>query len=172
MVEEKLEAPDTTPSGAIHLEDLEKWDKLPPKEILEKQATVIIECLEEIPCDVCAAVCPFKAIEMPRISDNPKVIFERCPGCAICVQACPGLAIRVVRYKYIGDNSMVILPYELLPLPKVGDIVDLLDRLGRKIGEGKVVSVAPRTKYKTPLVGVSVPRKLALEVRYIRVKKK
>ena len=158
--------------GYITYEELKARGLLPPEKRMLKGPVAIAECPEEIPCDVCAAVCPFKAIEMPRISNNPKVIFERCPGCAICVQACPGLAIRVVRYKYIGENSMVILPYELLPLPKVGDVVDLLDRLGRKIGEGKVVSVAPRTKYKTPLVGVSVPRKLALEVRYIRVKKK
>ncbi len=64
------------------------------------------------------------------------------------------------------------MPHELLPIPKRGDEVILLNRKGEEVGTGKVVLVIPRDKSvgDTPVLTVEVPLNLAWEVRAIRAK--
>jgi ferredoxin len=64
--------------------------------------------------------------------------WERCVGCTKCVPICPGLAIFL---QWIdGDRGYVTMPYEQLPEPRIGGDVDLLDRSGREVGEGRIVN--------------------------------
>lgn len=104
---------------------------------------------------------------MKDINALPRIDFEKCTGCTNCVGICPGLAIFVVKIK--GDSAFVTLPYEFLPSPKIGDIVDAVDREGKKRGDAKVVRVNARGK--TAVVTVQVDKSLAMDVRMIQVRK-
>lgn len=143
---------------------------LPDDERLRRGPVAIIECFQEIPCDPCADACRRGAIlAFDKITDLPRVDPEHCNGCALCVVRCPGLAIFVVDVSGDGDMGTVKLPYEYLPLPRPGDDVAALDRLGQEVCRGKIVAVQrPAAFDRTALVTVEVPREQALIVRGIR----
>jgi Fe-S-cluster-containing hydrogenase component 2 len=129
-----------------------------------KKGVAIIECVQEIPCDPCVTVCPVNAIAMKDINDTPKIDFDKCTGCRRCVGICPGLAIFVVKVK--DDNAFITLPYEFLPIPKVGDNVTALDREGKPRGAARVVKV--NRSQKTTIITIEVEKDLAMEIRNIR----
>jgi len=58
----------------------------------------------------------------------------------MCVAACPGLAITLVRPNDNGDEAIVLVPYELFPHPVVGERVIATDGLDRALCEGVVAS--------------------------------
>ncbi len=155
-------------TGVITVEELKKLNQIPTEERMSKGPTVVIECPEQIPCNICVIACPFKAIQKERIIDLPKVDWSKCVGCGACVALCPGLAIFVVDLSK-PDKAYVTVPHEFLPIPKVGDEVTLLNRYGEKVGKGKVVKVWERNK--TYVVTVETPKELAMEVRAIWVEK-
>ena len=101
---------------------------------------------------------------MKDINDTPKIDFDKCTGCKRCVGICPGLAIFVVKVE--DDNAFVTLPYEFLPIPKVGDNVTALDREGKPRGVARVVKV--NRSLKTTIVTIGVEKDLAMEIRNIR----
>lgn len=155
-------------TGVIELEELEKLGLVPPRERLLRGPVAILECPEEIPCNICVPFCPVKAIQMESIIALPRVIWDKCTGCGVCVAVCPGLAAFVVDISK-PDADYVTVPHEFLPVPRTGDRVVLLNRRGEVIGEGEVVRVWERNK--TYVVTVKVPKGLGLEVRAIWVKK-
>jgi len=146
-------------TGVLSLKDL----SLPNYEQLKK-GVAIIECVQEIPCDPCVTVCPVNAISMTDINDTPKIDFDKCTGCRRCVGICPGLAIFVVKVK--DDNASITLPYEFLPIPKVGDNVTALDRKGKPRGSARVVKV--NRSLRTTIVTIEVEKDLAMQIRNIR----
>ncbi|KYK31440.1 MAG: (4Fe-4S)-binding protein [Thermoplasmatales archaeon SG8-52-3] len=147
-------------TGILSLKDL----TLPTDKQL-KRGVAIIECVQEIPCDPCVAVCPVSAISMKDINDTPKIDYNKCTGCKRCVGICPGLAIFVIKFK--DKKALITLPYELLPIPKVEDIVIALDREGKPRGKAKVIKV--NISNKTNVVTIEVERNLAMEVRNIKL---
>ena len=163
-----MERPRFRETGVVELEDLERLGLLPPRERLLKGPVAILECPEEIPCNICVPFCPVKAIQMESIIALPRVLWDKCTGCGVCVAVCPGLAAFVVDLSK-PEADYVTLPHEFLPAPRVGDRVDLLNRKGEIVGEGEVVRVWERNK--TYVVTVKVPKGLGLEVRAIWVKK-
>ncbi len=155
----------------LHIKNYEKTGvlsirnlRLPTDDQLKK-GVAIIECVQEIPCNPCVAVCPVNVISMEGINDLPKVDFNKCTSCRQCVGICPGLAIFVVKVK--EEKALITLPYEFLPIPKVGDIVTALDREGNSKGDAKVVKV--NQKEKTIVITIEVSKDLAMKVRNIRV---
>ena len=156
--------------GYITIEELKRIHPLPSEERLRKKPVAIPECPQEIPCTPCKEICPTDAISMLTPNDLPRVDYDKCIGCSLCVQICPGLAFFMVQYK--GERARVTMPYELLPVPKRGDKVILLNRKGEEIGEGIVGLVIPRDKSvgDTNVVTVDVPIELAWEARAIRIK--
>jgi ferredoxin len=129
----------------------------------------MMECFQEIPCDPCALSCPSGAIlPFSDINELPKVDYNKCTGCGLCIASCPGLAIFVVDTSYSEREALVKLPYELLPLPKKGELVSGLDRQGRKVAMVKVTRVQS-TKNKTYIISILVPKELALQIRNIKV---
>ncbi len=156
--------------GYLTVEELRKLTPMPSEERLKKKPVAVPECPQEIPCTPCAEICPVNAISMPTPNDRPMVDYDKCIGCSLCVQICPGLAFFMIHYR--GEVARITLPHELLPVPKRGDEVILLNRKGENVGTGKVVLVIPREKSvgDTPVVTVEVPVELAWEVRAIRVK--
>ena len=147
-------------TGVLKLENL----KIPTDKQLKK-GVAIIECIQEIPCDPCVAICPVESISMKDINDIPKIDYDKCTGCKRCVSICPGLAIFVV--KLTDEKAQITLPYEFLPIPKIGDIVKALDREGKSRGDAKVIRV--NRSSKTTVITIEVDKDLAMEVRNIKV---
>ncbi|ADV65280.1 4Fe-4S binding protein [Desulfurococcus mucosus] len=155
-------------TGVITPEELEEKGLLPPRERLAKGPVAVLECPEEIPCNICVSACPFNAVSKSKIYEIPKLDPEKCIGCGVCVAKCPGLAIFVVDISKPG-KAYVTLPYEMLPAPFKGARVELLDREGRSLGEGTVVKAW--SYERTWAVTVEVPPDKWLSVRAIRVKR-
>lgn len=129
----------------------------------------VIECYQEIPCDVCELVCHKGAIKIGTpLTQAPSFNAGKCSGCGLCVVACPGLAIFLVDPDYSEKEALVSFPYEYLPVPNVGSEVDVVNRLGTVVGKGRVLEVRHAKKFDaTRLVTVAVPKQLAQEVRGI-----
>jgi Fe-S-cluster-containing hydrogenase component 2 len=102
---------------------------------------------------------------MKNINALPKIDFQKCTGCTKCVGVCPGLAIFVVKVK--GDQALITLPYEFLPIPKIGDVVDAVDREGSIRGKAKVIRVSSRGE--TTVITIQVEKSLAMQIRMIKV---
>ena len=156
--------------GVLRRGDLEGL--CPTDERLRSGPVVIIECVENIPCNPCVTACPKGAITIEGdINGVPEVDFERCDGCGVCLSACPGLAIFGVDLSGDGETATVRVPYELLPLPEPGEAVVTLDREGGVVGEARVARVLnTKALDRTPIVSLEVPRETAMEVRHFRRK--
>ncbi|WP_048151814.1 4Fe-4S binding protein [Palaeococcus ferrophilus] len=163
------EVPPYLGMGYITPDELFQVIERPSEERLKAKPVAVPECPQEIPCAPCREVCPTGAISMPTPNDLPIVDYEKCVGCSLCVQICPGLAFFMMHY--VGDKARVTMPHELLPVPERGEEVVLLNRVGEPVGRGKVTLVIPREKSMgdTPVVTVEVPIELAWEVRAVRV---
>ncbi len=155
-------------TGVVELEELGRLGLLPPEWRLRRGSVAVLECPEKIPCNICVPYCPTKAIEMENLIELPKLNWEKCTGCGICVAVCPGLAAFVVDLSK-EDADYVTLPHEFLPVPRVGEEVVLLSRRGERVGKGVVTRVWERNK--TYVVTVKVPKGLGMEVRAIWVER-
>jgi Pyruvate/2-oxoacid:ferredoxin oxidoreductase delta subunit len=140
----------------------------PNGERLRRGPVVVIECVENIPCDPCVAACPKGAITIDGdINETPRVDYEVCDGCGVCLSACPGLAIFAVDVSGDGEAGTVSLPYEFLPLPSVGEEVVTLDRAGAPVGSGRVRRVlSSKGLDRTPIVTLELPKGDAMAVRH------
>ena len=128
----------------------------------------VIECCQGIACNPCEASCPVGAITIGgEITNVPKLDLRACIGCGRCVTACPGMACFLVNLNYSEELSEIGIPYEYLPLPKVGDKVRALDRQGRFVCQGEVTAVKDMKADKTWLLKLAVPKAFAFEVRGI-----
>ncbi|MCU0850775.1 MAG: 4Fe-4S binding protein [Candidatus Thermoplasmatota archaeon] len=136
-----------------------------PSEEQLKKGVAILECVQEIPCNPCVASCPVHAISMKDINAPPMNDFEKCIGCTKCVGVCPGLAIFVI--KKVGKKAWVTLPYEFVPVPKVGDTVQALDRTGSLRGTALVKKVIKQGK--TMVITIEIESTFAMDIRNIRV---
>lgn len=146
--------------------------KMPPADRLQKGPVAMIECFQEIPCDPCYHACKRGAIsELTDINDIPFVDFDRCNGCGLCINNCPGLAIFVLDASYDVDLGLVKMPYEFLPRPAVGDEVAALNREGQEVCVGKVIEVRDgKVQDKTAVISIAVPKEYLMDVRNIRVR--
>lgn len=140
---------------------------------LQESPVAIIECIEEIPCNPCESACPAGAIKIgSSITNLPVLDEDKCTGCGVCISSCPGLAIFVLSLNYTDESALISFPFEFFPLPKVGEEVSTIDREGRTVCKGKVVKILNKSKQdRTPVVSISIPKKYALVVRGISVKK-
>jgi Fe-S-cluster-containing hydrogenase component 2 len=149
-------------TGVLSKDDLLQM----PSEAQLEKGVAFIECVQEIPCNPCVDACPVHAISMKDINAPPYVDFDRCTSCMKCVGVCPGLAIFIIKVK--GEKALVTMPYEFLPVPAVGDLVDAVDREGTVRSTGRVTRVVKAKK--TMLVTLEVDRDLAMDVRHFRVR--
>ncbi len=150
-------------TGIVKKEDIE----LPDDERLEEGPVVIIECVENIPCNPCVAACPKDAISMDEITDVPDIDFDECIGCGLCVTECPGLAIFVVDCSYSDEKCKITVPYEYIPVPEKGEKVTALDRKGHEIQEAEVTAV--RESGKTYAITMELDKEYAMEARGLKV---
>ncbi|RKY04482.1 pyridine nucleotide-disulfide oxidoreductase, partial [Candidatus Poribacteria bacterium] len=138
---------------------------------LPERPVPVIDCPQRIPCNPCEDLCPADAIRVGSpITNLPRVDYDKCVGCGICVAGCPGLAIRLVNKGFSETTASVTLPYELLPVPREGQLVEALDEEGRPICQARVIRVLEREGFdRTRLVTLEVDKALALRVRNLRV---
>ena len=141
--------------------------RFPEEEYLIKPKA-ITECYEDIPCNPCSTSCPFDAIYIGEdINTPPQVDFNKCTGCGICVYNCPGLAI--VTIQVVDDKLRYKIPYELLPLPKVDEIWNGVNRDGKVICEAKIEKVTlTKRQDKTALIQVLVDKEYMYDFVTIR----
>lgn len=158
-------------TGILSDSDLKKLNLLPSTKRANQGPVVIIECVQEIPCDPCAAACSRKAITIKgNITNIPKVNFKLCNGCTLCIPRCPGLAIFVVNKNYNNKEASVTLPYEFIPLPEKGEIVYGLDRTGKKICRARVEKVLTSKSFDhCAVISITVPKKYWNLVRNIKL---
>lgn len=152
--------------------------KSPPGKIFPKQAVAlgvrfrpILHCVEEIPCDPCAAVCPTGAITLRGDRGNildPPVFSGECSGCMVCVAACPGLAITLAR-QVDEQWAEVVIAHEFLPHFAPGDRLPLMDQEGAFLELGQVLKMRFIKRYKTHLVTLRVSLRNAPLTAGIRV---
>jgi len=127
-----------------------------PEAVLAKPKA-ILECYEDIPCNPCVTSCPTGAITIgPDINKQPILDPDKCTGCAVCVGACPGLAIMVAQIK--DNRAWFKIPHEFLPHPAKNDLWDAAARDGTIIGVAKIEGVVLSLKTKTAIVTVSIEK--------------
>jgi len=142
--------------------------KFPAKSVLVRPKA-IIECYKEIPCNPCETSCPFDAIYIGSdINQIPRIDFNKCTGCGICAQACPGLAIMVAMIK--DGKAYFKIPYELLPLPVVGEKWSAANRYGDVLDKHCMIENVKKTKDRTTIVTVSIEQPFLYEFATIRSK--
>lgn len=141
---------------------------LPSREKLSEGPVAVIECPQKIPCDPCGESCPVGAIELEGINGIPTVDPEKCTGCSICVENCPGLAIFTLDCSMEGGCE-VTLPYEF-NLPEIGEEVSALNRKGEKVTTARVKEIKTKENSSgdTSTVTIEIPEEYVNEVRNIR----
>jgi len=139
-----------------------------PKEKVLNRPKAIIECYHEIPCNPCETSCKFDAITIGLdINSIPQIDYDKCTGCGVCVYSCPGLAIMVASIK--DDRAYYKIPYELLPVPVVGDIWLGVNRKGEVICDAKIEQVMKnKSTDRTVVITASVPKEYLYEFVTVR----
>jgi len=168
MAEKKKEGLRTT--GIPSKAELEASPGYPSREALATGPIVVIECVQDIPCDPCEPACPRGAITVGnRITNLPIFYAKKCNGCGRCIPICPGQAIFRVDMTYSEEKATVSFPYEFLPMPKKRDTVQGVNRAGDVVCEAEVLRVQnPRGFAQTAVITLAVPKDLAMEVRGIK----
>ena len=159
-------------SGVLTDNDLKSRGLLPSQKRFDKGSVVIVECIENIPCNPCVDACSKKAISIKgSITNLPQVNFDKCNGCTVCIARCPGLAIFVVNKNYNQKQAAISLPYEFTPRPKISDIVSGLDRNGKIVCQAHVIKVLDAKGFdRCVVVTITVPKRFYNRVRFIKLK--
>lgn len=128
----------------------------------EEMIFPVIRCVEEIPCNPCVDSCARCSIVITGGSIMGLPEFTGvCSGCLKCVDACPALAITLVKRGYDEEKgtALVVVPYEL-DAEGIGEgmMVKTVDMEGGPVGEGKIVKIkrSPIDR-KRILVSLEVP---------------
>jgi Fe-S-cluster-containing hydrogenase component 2 len=160
-------------TGMLSTEELNRAPGFPKPEDFLKGATVVIECVEEIPCNPCETACPKGAITVGKpITNLPTLDAAKCVGCGMCIAACPGLAIYIKDLYYSEKEALIVFPYEFLPLPKMGEIVTMVGRKGEEICKGRVVQIhVSNASNRTVIIGAAYDKKYFEDVVTMKLKK-
>ena len=157
-------------TGIPSREELEASPGYPSVEALARGPIAVIECVQDIPCDPCEVACPKGAIVVGNpITNLPVFYAEKCDGCGRCIPICPGQAIFRVDMTFSEDKAAVSFPYEFLPMPRKGDVVQGVNRAGEVVCDAEVLRVQqPKGFDHTAVIAVAVPKELAMKVRSMR----
>jgi thioredoxin reductase/NAD-dependent dihydropyrimidine dehydrogenase PreA subunit len=131
----------------------------------------VIECTQNIPCNPCQDACKKHCIRIgSEITSLPAVEPDStCIDCGMCVASCPGQAIFLINEDDGDGNAEITLPYEFLPLPKVGDKGVALGRSGSPVCEAEVARVRSSKAFDgTNLLTIRVPAKYAMTARFFK----
>lgn len=157
-------------TGVPSAEELKSCPGVPSEARMRKGRVACVECVQEIPCNPCEGICPFHSITVgEQITALPRLQEETCTGCGLCVANCPGLAICIVDKSYSETEGTVDFPFEYLPLPGKGDVVEAVNREGVTVCQGTVLAVTKAKSYGgTAVVRLKVPIQYVDEVRSMK----
>lgn len=143
----------------------------PSLERIKKGPVVVAECYQNIPCNPCQTSCKFNAIKIGEdINNRPQIDYDKCRGCGLCISKCPGLALMVIDGSIETNKIYMKIPYEFLPLPKVGNRVKGLNREGIYVTDVEIIDVSNYKYYdKTPIITISFDKKYLYDIRNIKV---
>lgn len=153
--------------GFIAEEEIERY----PGVTHRKGIHPVMECSQNIPCNPCQDACPKHCIKIGKdITALPAVDESaECVGCGMCVAACSGQAIFLVNEEYEEGFATITMPYEFLPLPKVGDTGKALGRGGEEVCEAEVIEVRTAPAFDhTNLLTMKVPADMAMKARFFK----
>ncbi len=150
-------------------EEFKSLPGYPTKERMEKGMVAVIECEQEIPCNPCETSCPNNAITVGNpITNLPVFDGDACTGCGFCVARCPGQAVFMIDMTYTDSTALVGFPYEYVPVPSIGQEVDVVNRDGEVLGKGFIRKIQNAAALdKTNVVYVEVDKGIGEEVRSI-----
>lgn len=150
--------------------ELEASPGYPGAEALARGPIVVIECVQDIPCNPCELVCPNNAIHVGEpITNLPVFVADKCDACSQCIPICPGQAIFRVDMTYAENRAAVSFPYEFLPMPSVGESVQGVNRAGEVVCDAEVLRVQrPKSFDLTAVITLAVPKDMAMEVRSMK----
>ncbi len=157
-------------TGVPSKEELEQSYGIPSEARMNEGRVACIECVQEIPCNPCEGICKFGAITVgENITDLPRLHEDKCTGCGLCVANCPGLAITMIDKSYSKEEATIDFPFEYLPLPEIGTVVDAVDRSGKVVCKGQVLGVKKIKAYGgTTIVRMSVNKQYIDDVRSMK----
>lgn len=153
--------------GFIAEEEIERY----PGVTHRKGIHPVMECSQNIPCNPCQDACPKHCIKIGKdITALPAVDESvECVGCGMCVAACSGQAIFLLNEEYEEGFATITMPYEFLPLPKVGDTGKALGRGGEEVCEAEVIEVRTAPAFDhTNLLTMKVPADMAMKARFFK----
>ena len=136
---------------------------------LSRGCIAVLECNQEIPCNVCEHACHKGSIKIGSpLTNIPRFDSDHCSGCGVCVVTCPGLAVFLVNPSYSKNEALVSFPYEYHPVPAVDSIVEVVNRQGAVVGNGRIIEIRESKKFdSTRLITIAIPKQLVQEVRGI-----
>ncbi len=157
--------------GYISEEGLENHPGIPSLKRRSRGPVVVIECIQDIPCNPCEASCKVDAISVGKdITNLPHIEEEKCIGCLSCIHICPGQAIFVVDESF-AHHARVALPYEFLPMPEKQETVTAFDRSGNELGDAVIVGVKKIKKMdQTAVITMELPKKWSMKARAFKIK--
>ena len=149
----------------------------------------VIECTQNIPCNPCQDACKMHCIKIgEHITQNgidmqdsfswhenlpytyPHWVYD--VGIYHIYnlgETCSGQAIFLLNEDCGDGTAEITMPYEFLPLPKIGDIGTALSRKGEPVCNAEIVSVKSIKAYdKTNLLTMKVPKEFAMKARFFR----
>jgi len=123
----------------------------PSAERMNAKGFVIADCLYGFACNPCSFSCRQQAITKNSSSSVPVIDYDKCIGCMECISHCPGLAF----FGYNIQKKEVFLPVEFKT--EAGTEVFLVDNNGKKVGEGTIGRIMPKSnKTNVAVVNVSI----------------
>jgi len=136
----------------------------------------VFHCVQEIPCDPCASICPQQAIYVDPQDIRHLPVFladeigKACIGCEKCVTICPGQAVTIVDYRRDAAHPFVTIPYELSRDElRPGSAVTVLDIDGNVLGNVEIVAIhAGKIHDRTAAIKVRAPREIARKIAGLR----
>lgn len=157
-------------TGIPSEEELSNCPGVPSPERMAEGRVACVECVQEIPCNPCESICRFGAITVgEQITALPVLHGDKCTGCGLCVANCPGLAITILDLNYSEDQATIDFPFEYLPLPAEGDVVEAVGRDGQTVCPGTIVRVTKLNAYAgTAVVRMAVPKEHIMTVRSMK----
>ena len=85
---------------------------------LARGPMVVIECVQDIPCNPCELVCPNGAIHVGEpITNLPVFLADECDGCSQCIPVCPDQAIFRVDMTCTEGRAAVSFPMSFCRCP-------------------------------------------------------
>lgn len=131
----------------------------------------VLECTQNIPCNPCQDACPKGCISTGSNITNLPFVDESktCVNCGMCVASCSGQAIFLINEDCNDGSAQITIPYEFLPLPKVGTSGIGLSRNGQEICSAEVVDVKSMKAFdNTNLLTIKVEKENAMKVRFFK----